>query len=230
MLVVMDGDWQHDPKEIHALLEPLRSGKADIVSGSRFLTHEHSRVPSVRGVGLRAMTALSNIASGEWLTDSQTGFRAFSSHAIEVLRFRSAGFTIEVEVQFMARVLGLKHVEVPISARYDDPPKRNVLGQGAQVLDGLIRLVAHYRPLLFFGVPGVSLLLIGVGLGALVIDIYQVSAELAGGYALLAVLLIILGAIGVFAGLLLNVLNGVFLGLEHQIHQIAQAVERAQHH
>jgi glycosyltransferase involved in cell wall biosynthesis len=225
VLVLMDGDWQHDPREIPSLLEPVLDGTADIVSGSRFLNDERRRIPSVRGAGLRAVTTLSNVASGQRLTDSQTGFRAFSRQAIENLRFRSVGFSIEVEIQFMAALLGLKQLEVPISVSYADPPKRNVFGQGAQVLDGIIRLVAHYRPLLFFGVPGVLSLVTGLIIGVFVLDIYQTSAELAGGYALLAVLLIILGAIGTFAGLLLNVLGGIFHGLERQIDLLGHRVE-----
>ena len=221
MLVVMDGDWQHDPEEIEGLLDPIRSGEADIVSGSRFLTAERHRIPSVRGIGLRAITAVSNIASGGRVTDSQTGFHAFSRRAIQAIRLKSNGFSVEVEVPFVARALSLRHVEVPIGVRYEDPPKRNVFRQGGQVIDGLIRLVAYYRPLLFFGVPSAILLLAGLVLGMLVVDIYQGARQFAGGYALLAALLIILGAIGLFAGLLLHVLRGVFLGLELHIRALS---------
>ena len=135
-LVLMDGDWQHDPREIHGLLVPIRAGVAEIVSGSRFLNGPQRSVPRVRGVGLWAMTAMTNAAVGARITDSQTGFRAFSRRALETLSFSSDGFSVEVEVQFMAQARGLTHVEVPITARYDDPPKRNVLGQAARVTDG----------------------------------------------------------------------------------------------
>ena len=225
VLVIMDGDWQHNPGEIREVIKPLRSGEADIVSGSRFLTAEKRRIPSVRGVGLRAITVFSNIASGLPVTDSQTGFHAFSRQAIQALRFRSNGFSVEVEVPFLARHHGLRHLEVPISVRYDDPPKRNVLGQGARVLDGLIRLVAHYRPLMFFGVPSIVLLLVGLAIGGVVVEAYRVAGELATGYAILSALLIILGSIGLFAGLLLNVLRGIYLGLEQQIHLLSHRMD-----
>lgn len=227
MLVVMDGDWQHNPSEIHDLLGPLRAGDADIVSGSRFLTADRARIPSIRGIGLRAITAMANVASGLRVTDSQTGFHAFSLKAIQAARFKSDGFSVEVEVQFMARARRLRHLEVPISVRYDDPPKRNVFRQGAQVIDGIIRMVAHYRPLLFFGVPSVILLLTGIVLGVFVLDIYRQAQELAGGYALLAALLIILGAIGLFAALLLHVLRGLFMALEHDINLIVYSADSA---
>jgi glycosyltransferase involved in cell wall biosynthesis len=227
VLVLMDGDWQHDPREIDTLLQPLRSGEAEIVSGSRFLMSARRQIPSVRGIGLRALTAMSNLASGHRVTDSQTGFHAFSRKAIRGMRLRSNGFSVEVEVQFLSRALSLRHVEVPISARYEDPPKRNVFGQGARVLDGIIHLVAYYRPLLFFGVPSLSLLVMGGVLGVVVVDIYESGGQLAFGYALISVLFIILGAIGMFAGLVLHVLRGIYLGLEHQLHSMSHAFEES---
>jgi hypothetical protein len=175
------------------------------------------------------MTALSNLASGHSVTDSQTGFHAFSREALEKLRFRSHGFSVEVEVLFLAQTLGLRHLEVAVSTRYDDEPKRNVFGQGARVLDGIIRLVAHYRPLLFFGVPSALLLTVGLVLGLVVVNIYNVDGQLAGGYALLAVLMIIVGVLGMFAGLLLHVLRGIVLGLEHQLQAIVHALEWGGH-
>jgi glycosyltransferase involved in cell wall biosynthesis len=225
-LVLMDGDWQHDPREIHALLRPIREGAADIVSGSRFLERAGDSVPSIRGIGLRALTALTNAASGRPVTDSQTGFHAFSRRALERIRFRSEGFSVEIEVAFLARRFDLRRVEVPITTRYVDPPKRNVFSQGAAVLDGLIRLVGHYRPLLFFGLPSAILMLTGMALGLAVVQIYASSGTLAGGYALLSVLLIVVGVIGVFAGLLLHVLRGIVLDLEHQLQKIVGLIER----
>jgi glycosyltransferase involved in cell wall biosynthesis len=223
ILVLMDGDWQHDPAEIHDLLAPLRSGEADIVSGSRFLTSEKRQIPPLRAMGLRTITRMSNVLSGDRVTDSQTGFHAFSRRAMEGLRFRSNGFSVEVEVQFLARSRSLRHLEVPISVRYTDRPKRNVLGQGAQVFDGLIRLVAHYRPLLFFGLPSATLIALGVVLGVVVVDIYEQAAEFAAGYALVAAVLVLLGALGLFSGLLLHVLRGDFMALERQIHSASHS-------
>jgi glycosyltransferase involved in cell wall biosynthesis len=226
-LVIMDGDWQHNPEEIEYLLEPLRSDRADIVSGSRFMPDSLSRsiVPAVRDFGLRAVTMLSSVASGHRVSDSQTGFRAFSRRAIETMQFRSDGFSVEVEVLFLARVHKLRYVEVPISARYHDRPKRNVFAQGTRVMDGLIRMVAHYRPLLFFGLPSGILLLVGVALGLSVVSIYQSDGELAGGYALLAALMIVVAVVGLFAGLLLHVLRGIVLGLERQLRVVADAID-----
>ena len=57
-------------------------------------------------------------------------------------------------MQFIAREQGLRMAEVPITIRYPDKPKRPVLSHGMMVLNGLLRIVGQYRPLLFFGFRG----------------------------------------------------------------------------
>ena len=142
-LVVMDGDSQHSAAEIGGLLTLIHAERADIVIGSRFLTTSGGRIPSIRSMGQRGMTLATNLASGTSVTDSQSGFRAFSRRAIEALLFSGRGFNVEGEMQFQARDHDLRVVELPITARYDDPPKRNVLGHGVHILDGILRLAVR---------------------------------------------------------------------------------------
>jgi glycosyltransferase involved in cell wall biosynthesis len=222
MLVVMDGDWQHDPQEIRDLIRPIDDGEAEIVTGSRFLRTARGRVPSVRKMGMRVLTAASNAASGQPMTDTLSGFRAFSRPALNALSFKSTGFSVEFEMQFLTTALGLRHVEVPITARYDDPPKRNVLRYGMTALDGLIRLTARFRPLLFIGLPSVVALIAGILLGGAVIDSYQQASGVAGGLAALALALVVTGSIGLFAAIVLHVLRSISLDLESQLQAIAR--------
>ena len=221
ILVIMDGDWQHDPHEILDLLEPIRSGAADIVTGSQFLPAARGHVPIVRGVGMRLLTVTSGIVSGQSTTDALSGFRAFGRAAIERFSFQSQGFAAEFEMQFLAQQYSLRHAEVPITARYDDPPKRNVLSYGLHVVNGLIRLAARFRPLLFFGVPSVITLLLGLVIGASVVDTYQRTSELAVGSALLTVLLVLLGSFGLLAAILLHALRGISVDLDRQMKSLS---------
>jgi glycosyltransferase involved in cell wall biosynthesis len=228
ILVAMDGDWQHDPHEILDLIDPIRMGVADVVTGSRFLPTARGRVPTIRSLGMRALTATSNLLSGQPSTDSLSGFRAFGRAAIEAFTLKSQGFSAEFELQFMARANGLRQHEVPISARYDDPAKRNVLTYGLNVVDGLIRLAARFRPLLTFGVPSMITLLIGIVSGLSVVDTYQRAGELAAGMAFVSVLFIILGSIGLFTAITLHVLRGIFQDLEGQVKSLAASVSGAE--
>ncbi|HEY8741887.1 MAG TPA: glycosyltransferase family 2 protein, partial [Chloroflexota bacterium] len=87
-LVLIDGDGQHNPDEIPLLAAPVLRGEADMVVGTRFGAVESS-IPSYRQVGQRALTGLTNVSSGVRVSDSQSGFRAFSALAIKEMRFKS---------------------------------------------------------------------------------------------------------------------------------------------
>ena len=95
-------------------------------------------------------------------------------------------------------------VEVPIVIRYTDQPKRPVLSHGISVLNGILRLIGQNRPLLFFGVPGAFVLLVGLLWGALVVEIYSRARTLAVGYALISVMLSIIGMFSLFTGIILH--------------------------
>jgi glycosyltransferase involved in cell wall biosynthesis len=227
VLVVMDGDWQHDPREIQVLIDPIMRGEADIVLGSRFLDGQPAEIPAVRRFGLRVVTAATNAASGRWASDSQSGFRAFSRAAIDQLYFRTNGFTVESEIQFLEERHGLRHAEVPISVKYDDPPKRNVFSQGLSVIDGVFSLTARFRPLMFFGLPSLLLILAGLLAGWMTIETYIRNAFFSAALGMLTILLIVLGAMGMLAALLLHALRGSFLDVQQRLDDLAGDHETA---
>lgn len=202
VVITLDGDWQHLPEELFQVAAPILSGEADIVVGSRYLERS-SDVPVQRIIGHWGFTSVTNIASGVSLTDSQSGYRAFSPRALDSLSFNSSSFSVESEMQFLAKDHDLRVLEVPITIRYLDKPKRNVVRHGFVVLNGLLRLIAQHRPLLFFTVPGVFALLFGVGLGLWVVYSYNLYESLAVGTALIAVLASILGTFAIFTGIML---------------------------
>ena len=116
-------------------------------------------------------------------------------------------------MQFIAKECGLRLVEVPITIQYNDKPKRPVIAHGLGVLNGLLRLAGQYRPLLFFGVPGFIALLVGIGWGFLVVNIYSRIQTLAVGYAMLSVLLTIIGMLMLSTGIILHSIRGLLLDL-----------------
>ncbi|MBN1937684.1 MAG: glycosyltransferase family 2 protein [Anaerolineae bacterium] len=209
VVVMLDGDGQHLPAEMHRVIAPILSDQADIVVGSRYL-EKRSDVPRHRIWGHWGFNLLTNAMSGVPATDSQSGFRAFSPRAVDAIAFSSQGFSVESEMQFLAHDLGLRFREAPITIRYEDKPKRSVIVHGLLVLNGVLRLVGQHRPLLFFGVPGMVVLLLGVGWGGWVVQIYRTNDQLAVGYALVSVLFTILGSLSLFCGLLLHSIRGFF--------------------
>src|SRR6266851_6290485 len=207
-LVLLDGDSQHDPADVDGLVEPILSGDADMVVGSRF-AGVRSAIPRWRVAGQHALTMATNVGSGLRLSDTESGFRAFSRRALEEMRFTGSGFAIEPATQFQAKARGWKVVEVPIHVHYEEPMKRNPVWHGFGQLDAILRLIAEHRPLLFFGVPGLLLLVAGLVLGLQVVFIYDATQQLAIGYSLITVLLVIVGIIATFVGIMLHAIRGL---------------------
>ncbi len=214
VVVVMDADGQHVAEELPLVATPVLAGEADIVVGSRYLVKK-SHVPTHRVLGHHVFNFVTNQASGVSVTDSQSGFRAFSRRALDAISFHSRGFSVECEMQFLAHEYGLKVIEVPITIHYYDKPKRNVMSHGLMVLNGVLRLAGQYRPLLFLGVPGTLLLMLGLMWGLYVVDIYERSRTLAQGYALISVMLAVMGTLTLLTGVILHSVRALILSLVH---------------
>ena len=212
VVACMDGDGQHMPEEIQHLIKPIVLQGVDIVIGSRYL-EKTCTVPWHRAMGHRFFNFLTRLTSGVSVSDSQSGFRAFSPRAVEVISLRSQDFSVESEMQFLAQEHGLWVEEVPATIRYSDPPKRSVLVHGIQVLNGVLRLVGQHRPLVYFGTSGGIFLLIGIGWGIRVVDIFRRTSQLAVGYALISVLFSMIGMIMISTGFTLHSIRALLLDL-----------------
>jgi glycosyltransferase involved in cell wall biosynthesis len=139
ILVLIDGDGQHDPRDIPELVKAISEG-ADMVVGSRYLGKYLQKTPFYRKIGQNILTYCSNLGSGIYLTDSQNGYRAFSKRAVKVLSFNMSGFSVESEMQFRAKENKLIVREVPIKVDYSSGVKRSPVVHGVSVLVSVIKL------------------------------------------------------------------------------------------
>lgn len=215
-VVMLDGDGQHAADDIPRVLQPVLANDADVVIGSRFKEIK-SDIPTYRQLGQHGLTITTNLASGVWVSDSQSGFRAFSSSAVEQLAFSQGGFSIESEMQFLVREHRLRVLEAPISVVYAEPAKRNPYKHAMQVLNGILRLIGQIRPLLFFGMSGVGVFGLGALLGLHVINVYAQTRILAVGYALITVMVCVIGILLLFTGLILHSTRGLIVELRRSL-------------
>jgi glycosyltransferase involved in cell wall biosynthesis len=214
VVVTLDGDAQHDPADIPRLAAPILAGDADVVVGSRF-RDLRSEIPWWRVMGQWGLTVLTNAASGVKLSDSQSGYRAFSRRALDVLRFHSDGLAVESEMQFLLSASGLVLAEVGIRVQYADGAKRNPIRHGLSVVDAMLQLVARRHPLLFFGGPGVISAGAGLGVGLEVVSQVGHHLPVPLGTAIVSVLLLL-------AGLVLGVTATVLHSLERFADRLTQ--------
>jgi len=216
VIAVIDADGQNLPEELPHVVAPILCGNADIVIGSRYLDNK-SDVPLHRIWGHWLFNLIGKSVSGVSVTDSQSGYRAFSRKAYQQIDFQSKSFSVESEMQFMAHENHLRVVEVPIVIRYTDKPKRSPVSQGIIVLNGILQLTGQYRPLLFFGVPGTLMLLLGVLWGFIVVERFMETHQLAIGYAMICLLLSIFGLIMLSTGFTLHSIRGLLIEMRKSI-------------
>jgi glycosyltransferase involved in cell wall biosynthesis len=143
-LVILDGDAQHNPDEIPTLLSPILQGKADLVIGSRFIRPEPS-MPSYRKFGISVISFLWNVGSKIKVSDTQSGFRAYSKKLIEQLIVLENGMSVSIEILERARSLKAVLIEVPASCYYPHVNQSlKAIKQGLFVALSVIRIRIKY--------------------------------------------------------------------------------------
>ena len=116
VVIVQDADLEYDPAEIIHVIEPIVSGKADVVYGSRFLVRRAARVLYFYHYdGNRVLTLLCNLLTNLNMTDVETGYKALRGDILRNMVLKAEGFGIEIEIT--AKVAKLRAIvyEVPIS-------------------------------------------------------------------------------------------------------------------
>ncbi|MBR44163.1 MAG: glycosyl transferase [Gemmatimonadetes bacterium] len=115
VVVVQDADMEYDPHEFPRLLQPILSGKADAVYGSRFLGGPHRVLFFWHSVGNRFLTLLSNMFTDLNLTDMETCYKMVRRELLDELPLSANRFGIEPEITARLAQAGARIYELPIS-------------------------------------------------------------------------------------------------------------------
>jgi len=111
--VQVDADGQHKPAQVPRLLEALERGEADVVIGSRFLEKGSYQGNAGRRLGIRLFSLTNRLLLGQRITDSTSGFRAYSRKAIEVLSREYPDDYPEPEAIYILKKKKMRIQEVP---------------------------------------------------------------------------------------------------------------------
>ena len=125
-IVVLDSDGQHDPAEIPLFLDALK--KTDVVFGSRSF---NKNMPFVMRFGNWFIRQVNKQFFGVSIQDTQSGYRAFTSHAYKKMRWKSLNYSVESEMIANVGKKNLKYKEIKITTKYLDRYK------GTTILDGI---------------------------------------------------------------------------------------------
>jgi len=172
VMVTLDGDGQHDPNQIPILIDTMLQHNVDVVLGSRFLD-DNVDIPGYRKHGIKIITSAANFGTDFKVSDSQSGFRAYSKNAIDAIHPTEQGMSVSTEIILKISNKGLSLAEIPITTSYDgDTSEQNPVPHGVSVLANTLKYVSIKHPLQFYGIPAIVLLTIGTILGGVFLDQY----------------------------------------------------------
>ncbi len=126
IIVTLDADEQHDPKDIPAMIEPLKSGDVDVVFANRFAPFDsaHGRggntIPFIRRVFNTIGNIVTLFATGMWVSDSQCGYKAFGAKAAHELKLKTSGFEFCTEIVREAAAHHWRIRQVPVKVIYSE--------------------------------------------------------------------------------------------------------------
>lgn len=199
ILVTFDADGQHRIEDIEKVTKPIIDQEADLVIGSRLLDESEKEVPRYRKVGIKVITKITNSSIKEQLTDSQSGFRAYSKKVLNELNLSELGMGISTEILIKASSKNFRITEVPIKILYaGDTSTHNPVSHGSSVILSTIKYTSIEHPLKFYGIPSMILFIIGISFTYLAVEYYAEIGRLntnltiiAAGTVLIAIVLLI---------------------------------------
>jgi len=209
VLITLDADGQHDVNDIEKILKPITDKKCDIVIGSRFL-EKSENIPNYRKLGINIITKITNATMKDHLTDSQSGFRAYSNKVINEITPSESGMGVSTEILIKASNKNFRIGEVPITVSYEgDTSTHNPVSHGTSVLLSTLKFTSIEHPLKFYGIPAVIFLVIGISFITWSIQIYADEGSLITNITLIGATTIIVGLILSIAAILLYSLVSV---------------------
>ena len=204
ILVTFDGDGQHRVDDIKKVVEPIENGVSDLVIGSRFLDDSEKEVPKYRKIGIKVITKITNATIKKQLTDSQSGFRAYSKKVLNELSPSELGMGISTEILIKASSKEFRISEVPIKIFYDgNTSTHNPIRHGSSVIISTIKYTSIERPLTFYGIPSVFFLFIGGLFSYFAIEYYIEVGRLSTNLTLVGVAFLLVGVVFLLTTILL---------------------------
>jgi len=194
IMITLDGDGQHNPDQIPLLINAITTHNVDVAIGSRFLD-DTTKASGYRKTGIKIITSASNYGTNFKVTDSQSGFRAYSKDAIDAIHPTEQGMAVSTEILLKISNKGLSLAEVPITISYNgDTSEQHSVPHGVSVLMNTLKYVSIRHPIKFYGIPGLALIIAGIILGGIFLDAYLNQQVVFYGSLLGSVVMFLLGA------------------------------------
>lgn len=208
--VMVDGDDTYPAEGAARMLDEARRG-ADMVVGTRLADAAEGAFRAGHSLGNRLFNLLVRLLFGVRTGDLFSGYRVLSRRFLESTPLIARGFEIEAELSLQAAVQRYRTAEVPIRYRArpeESPSKLHTYRDGYRILMAILVFFRDYRPLNFFGILALVLLLLSLAGGGVVIAEYvQTGLVPRLPLAVLSAALFVLSALSLTCGVLLSSIN-----------------------
>jgi len=196
ILVNIDADLQFDPAYIPEVVSPILSNQYDVVVGTRFFLKLPPSYPKIKEIGNKVFSKMISWASGQKLTDTQSGFRAYSKDALHDISIVN-DFTYTQEVLIDLVYKGHRIGEVPVKLehyRKDSRVVNSIFRYSVRSLSIISKTIIFHRPLFTFGIIGLLLAIGGIAAKLLTTSgVFIVNSSLSTGFIILGAVCFILG-------------------------------------
>jgi glycosyltransferase involved in cell wall biosynthesis len=214
IVVTLDADGQHNPADIPKLLEPIINEEADMVIGSRYgKSIVNLEVPRYRKFGLSFIDFMNKSLVRSPVKDTQSGFRVYAKDVLSMMaHYSSSGFGAETEQLATAELYGLRIVEIPVTVKYEGvgrTSKQHALLHGTHIISTIFNIAVEKRPLFFFGIPGVILMIASVLVALLVARYYALESYFSVPLTLIVLGCVLLGFMLILISLILYELKRI---------------------
>jgi glycosyltransferase involved in cell wall biosynthesis len=229
--VMVDGDDTYPAEAVHDLIAPVIEDKADMVIGSRLQDGSRSEFRALNRFGNRLYLFVLTRMFGVKLSDLLSGYRAFNRRFVAGTPLFGGGFETEAEMTIRAVQRRFRVVEVGVDLRsrpQGSESKIRIVRDGVVILKSMFALFRDYKPLAFFGVLGLILIVLGLVPGIVVV-VEFVRTGLIGRIpsAILAVGITLSGLISIVVGIILHTIAQRFRELDVSLQALADQLRRA---
>jgi dolichol-phosphate mannosyltransferase len=177
-VIMIDGDGTYLAKDVHSMLEPLETGRADHVIGNRFADFDAGAFTKLNLIGNKMLNKFFSIIYRKNLVDILSGYRGFTNQAIRELELHETGFEIESEiaVDSMKKEHRVEVVPITYRPRPDEgDTKLNPLKDGFGIGSTIYKMAKFHNPMFYFGIMGAILTLSGILLGIYVVSEWMIG-------------------------------------------------------
>jgi glycosyltransferase involved in cell wall biosynthesis len=205
--VLVDGDDTYDASASEMLVKRLVEERLDFINAMRVSTAKDAFRAGHR-FGNRLLTGLVRQIFGRQFNDMLSGYKILSRRFVKSFPAMSSGF--ETETELAVHALELRMPSIEVSTVYKERPpgsvsKLRTYSDGAQIMLLIARLVKDERPLHFFGLSGLSLIVVAMLLSIpLLVTYLETGLVPRFPTAILCAALVIVGVLSTFAGLILD--------------------------